>query len=252
MNEEHIFEKRILELAQKAYRENCYQYTGFLNLMEQSEVERCYQEISYAGVQSFGGNPLCERKIYCFGSVENFGYEPVYPLVCIHIYPSSSKFAEKLGHRDYLGAIMNLGIKRSFIGDIFVKEKEAWVFVLEGMSDYFMNNLGKVKNTLVKTEICEQLPEDVAPKMVKKQTNVASERLDAVISGVYHLSRSQVIELFREKRVFLDGRLMENKSGTAKAGTIVSVRHHGRFLYDGVVSETKKGRRVVAYRIFET
>lgn len=250
MKEEQMFEKRIKELAEKSYRENCYQYTGFLNLMEQSDVEKMSKEISYAGIQSSGGDSLCERKVYGFGSEEAFGYSPVFPISCLHIYPATPKFAEDLGHRDYLGAIMNLGIQRSCIGDLFIKEKNAWVFVLDNMQEYLLENLTKVRHTFVKTEQCEKLPIDAAPTLLEKQANVASERLDVVIAEIYHFSRSQVSELFREKQIFLDGRLMENKSGILKKGVVVSVRHQGRFFYDGVISETRKGRLRIAYRIF--
>ena len=75
---------------------------------------------------------------------------------------------------------------------------------------------------------------------------IASERCDALLSKVYHLSRGKCIPLFQEKRVFVNSRQFENNSGTLKEGDIVSVRGFGKFVYLGVVRETKKGRVTVA------
>jgi RNA-binding protein YlmH len=69
---------------------------------------------------------------------------------------------------------------------------------------------------------------------------VASERLDALIAAVFHLSRSQCLELFRSGKIVVGGRLYENNSGQPKAGELISVRGYGRFLYDGIQAETKK------------
>ena len=63
---------------------------------------------------------------------------------------------------------------------------------------------------------------------------------------MYHLSRGKCIPLFQEKKVFVNGRQYENNSGVIREGDIVSVRGFGKFVYLGVVRETKKGRVTVA------
>lgn len=60
------------------------------------------------------------------------------------------------------------------------------------------------------------------------------------------MSRSQSIEMFRDKKVFVNGRQYENNSGVVKPGDVVAVRGFGKFVYEGIIYETKKGRICVA------
>lgn len=85
--------------------------------------------MKFAGITLYGGREEAERKILRFGSEAELGYEQPFPICCIRIRPLSAKFADKLSHRDYLGALMNLGIERSTIGDILPGEGEAFCSV---------------------------------------------------------------------------------------------------------------------------
>ena len=69
-----------------------------------------------------------------------------YPIDCLKIEPKALRFSEELGHRDYLGALLNLGVDRSVVGDILIKDKEAWFFCLHKMSDFFIENFIRVKH----------------------------------------------------------------------------------------------------------
>ena len=117
--------KRLLELAERSYSHSVYTFTSFLGLSEQQVYYEISGQLSYAGCGMDGGSPLCERKMIRFGNEENLGYTAPYPIVCLRIEPLNLKFAENLTHRDFLGAIMNLGIERDTVGDIFVQDKEA-------------------------------------------------------------------------------------------------------------------------------
>ena len=70
---------------------------------------------------------------------------------------------------------------------------------------------------------------------------VPSMRLDVIVAKLCHLSRSQSIALFREKKVFVNGYQMENNSSTLKEQDVVAVRGYGKFICDGISGETKKG-----------
>lgn len=243
--------KRFAELAEKSYQQNIYLFTGFLGLGEQTLFYRAAPQFSHVSYTLFGGHPSCERLMVRFGDVEQMGYEGEYPIACVRIRPSAPKFAEALTHRDYLGALINLGIERSVIGDIFTAEKAAFVYCQDNMSGYICENLTRVKHTAVICELAETVPEEALPHLTEKTENVASERLDVILAAVYHLSRSQCIELFRSGRVFVNGCLYENNSGKPKQGDIVSLRGYGRFVYDGVVYETKKGRFAVKVEVYQ-
>ena len=142
-NEKEIqqLKNRIRELADKSYNQNQYTFTGFLGLAEQDALWQVEREVKFAGITLYGGREEAERKILRFGSEAELGYEQPFPICCIRIRPLSAKFADKLSHRDYLGALMGLGIKREVIGDIIVSDEKCHIFVLKDMAAYPKTNL---------------------------------------------------------------------------------------------------------------
>ena len=83
---------------------------------------------------------------------------------------------------------------------------------------------------------------DITSTLEECQCIAASERIDAVIAAVTKLSRSQTVILFREKKVFLNNRVLENNSYTLKPDDTFSIRGYGKFIYKGCGKETQKGR----------
>lgn len=235
--------KRFEEQANRAYQTNCYVTTTFLKEMEQDILLGVADTLPVT-VSLEGGTDIAERKIAVFGDAGMFGYEPTLPVVLLHILPVARKFAETLSHRDVLGAVMNLGVERAVIGDIFVQEKEVYLFCLEQMAEYITSQLSRIRHTVVKVQ---KLPLAAAQAVTLAETSeerivVASLRLDAVIAAVYHLSRKESLQYIRDRKVALGGRINENNSGLIKEQTMVTVRGKGRFFYEGVAYETKKGK----------
>ena len=242
--------KRIAELARKSYEHNIYTYTGFLNLAEQDVFYRMLSEVKGTDYELYGGSEDCERQMLRFGSEESLGYTEDFPIVCLAVRPLIEKFAENMTHRDYLGAIMNLGIDRSTVGDIFINEKTAYLFCTDKIAPYIKENLDKVRHTNVKcveVDVLEELPVKEPEEI---HFTVASERADGIIAKVYNLSRNQSLLLFRERKIYVNGRLNENNSYTMKSGDKVSVRGYGKFLYYGASHETKKGKWSVSAGVY--
>lgn len=238
--------ERLTDLANRCYQNGHYTFSHFLSATELDEFFQMKKELAFVPYKTYGGSEDAERQILRFGSEEMFGYEEDFPLCCLSCRPVMPKFAEELSHRDMLGALMNLGIERDVIGDIFVRGSECYFFCLENMKEYICQNLTKVRHTNVVCEEADCLPAAFAPVRKREEHMIASERCDALLSKVYHLSRGKCIPLFQEKKVFVNSRQFENNSGVLKEGDIVSVRGFGKFVYLGVVRETKKGRVTVA------
>lgn len=234
--------KRFLELAEKAYIQNVYCFTGFLSMAELSVFYKAQAEFSHVPYTVFGGNRGCERQMVRFGSEEMMGYEEAFPIVCLYAEPVSAKFADALTHRDVLGACMNLGIDRSTLGDILIRENRAYLYCTETIAPYLAENLVRIRHTNVSCRQFVGEMEHLAPRLEAKEIQTASERLDGVIAKAYQLSREKSLLLFREKKIFVNGRLQENNSSIPKAGDIVSVRGYGRFCYDGMSRTTRKGK----------
>lgn len=239
---------RLIELADKAYSRNIYTYTPFLGLAEQQAYYGVEREVSYAGVSMEGGAPLCERKIIRFGDP---GYEEAFPIVRLEIRPKTPKFAENLTHRDFLGAVMNLGIERDVVGDIFLPdEKGALLFCHENIADYIVENLDRVRHTNV---VCKRAKGEIALESAEPErisVTVASPRADGVISRVYNLSREESRELFNNGRVFINGIQTQNLSCQLKEEDAVTVRGFGKFIYYGQTGVSKKGKERVEVGVF--
>ncbi len=240
--DEILLKKRLMELAQRSYNNGQYLFTGFLSAAQQDCYYQIEREISHVPAAFFGGTADCERVMLRFGSIELCGYEEAFPIQCIEIAPVIEKFGETLSHRDYLGALMNLGIERATLGDIVILGKHAFLFCTAKMAPYILENLDKVKHTNVRCSLAVQVPKSTVTKLERKTIQVSAARIDSIIAKIYHLSRSESVELFRTKKVFVNGRLNENNSGQLNANDVVSVRGFGRFLFVGIMGETRKGK----------
>lgn len=232
-------EKRFIELAERADERYYNTFSDFLNMEEQSILSSLRLETPFC---LNGGYASAERRIAVFGEgCEN----AVLPLKIIKIEPLSKKFADKLTHRDFLGSLMALGIRREMLGDIVVDDNTAVLFCLEAVAEFIVNELSRIRRTSVKCSIVESAENLVQSKAEERELIAASERLDVIVAAVYGFSRSAVKEVFSERRIFVNSRLCENFSYMPKENDVVSVRHCGRFIYCGVLGETKKGRKII-------
>lgn len=245
MQEDILLKSRFQDLAGNAYEHNQYTFTGFLNAMEISTFMACTKDFSYVPYTLYGGYEGSERQVVRFGSEEMLGYEMPFPICCILIEPLIKKFADEFSHRDFLGALMNLGIERSMIGDIVVSNQSGYVFCLEKMAPFIMEQVDKVKHTHMKCSQVEELPKEIFHTFEELSVIVASERIDAVLSKVLKMSRSQSLNLFQEKKIFVNARLCENNNVIVKAGDIISVRGFGKLVYEGLRYQTKKDKLCV-------
>ena len=245
MKQDEGLKKRFLELANKSYNQGIYTFTEFLGLNEQSIFAEIEKEISHVGISKYGGTLDAERVMIRFGNEEEFGYAVDYPVVCLSIKPLMQKFADELNHRDFLGALMNLGIAREKLGDIIIHENEGYIFCEEKVASYIIENLTRVKHTSV--SIVEETNIDKIMNLYKDDFEsqiiiVDSKRIDAIIAKAYKISRSTSVNFFKAGKVFVNGKLCSSNSQLIKPGDIISVRGYGRIKFFGNESESKKGR----------
>ena len=245
-----LLKKRFQELSKRAFSGARYTYSEFLSLAEQDTLLGLRWEPGSAPFVLTGGYEAAERKLAQFGSEDLCGYEETPPIVCVRIEPVSMKFADALTHRDFLGALMGLGARRGVLGDILLSAHIGHVMCLDSIAGFITEQFTQVKHTTVKCTLLDAVPDLVAGAPKEASVNVASERLDALIAAVYKLSRNEAQALIEQGKVFIGGRLTENTSHQPSPGDIVSVRGFGRFLYDGISKETKKGRLFVNVRVY--
>ncbi len=247
-DDEKLLQNRLSELSRRARERGRYVFTPFLTLAEQDVLCRMERRLD-APFVLWGGYDWAERRMACFGDREELGYDPDYPLCWLEIAPTAPRFAAKLSHRDYLGALMALGVKRETVGDLIVGDGRAWLCCQRENAPYFCENLTQAGRVAVSCREGEAPSAALEPPK-ESCVVVSSPRLDGLIAAVWDLSRAESQSLFPKELVFVNGRLETSPSRQPREGEIVSVRGIGRFSYEGVARETKKGRLRVTVRVF--
>ena len=224
--EETLLRKRLIELSNNAYQRGIIMYSDFLNLNELNILHTTPKDSFPVPYRTFGGYDPSERQMAAF-IPDAFFFSQEYPISCICICPSMEKFAENLTHRDYLGAILNLGIERSKIGDILVEDKKAYIFCHNSLCEFLMNEICRVRHTTVVPSIIENKEEFPSVKLQKVTGTVSSVRLDSVTALAFSTSRSSILPLIEGKKLFVNGKNIVSNAYHLKEGDIVSVRGKG-------------------------
>ncbi len=252
--EELLLKKRFLDLKRIADHRNSPTFTDFLNSNELSLLHSISSDLPEKSYQTFGGYEFAERQMAVFLPDALFAIHTNrdwdYPITVLEIKPLSKKFAEALTHRDYLGAFMSMGIERSLLGDILVQEEKAYVFCVSKMASYFCDNLYQVRHTQVEVNICSFSDIAFSPKLATINGSVSSLRLDAVLAFVFQKSRSFAQSGIVSGKVFVNDRLAQNVSYILKEKDVVSFRGNGKFIFETIGGQSKKGKTYVTVTKF--
>ena len=243
MENETLLKKRLAELSHRAFERGYTTYSTFLNLQEISILKSLKVDSKYS---LFGGYENADRCVAAFSNDEIYSY----PIVCIKIEPLQQKFSDKLTHRDFLGALMNLGIEREMLGDIKILNNEGYLFCLDKISQYIVDNLSSIKHTSVKCKIIDDIPELFNQIPDEEEYIVSSLRIDTVVSAVFKMSRNSASQLINQEKIFINSKTVYKDSVQLKEGDVVSVRGYGKFIYSQTVNETRKHKMVVAIRLY--
>ncbi len=249
-DEDRLLTNHFLDLYHRAFGSSSYAFSSFLSLSESSCLRGMIQsgQIPRDFVKLYGGYDEAERLIARFGSPEEFGWEEEFPVSVILIAPLQDKFSEELTHRDFLGALLNLGIDRNTLGDIRISGHSAYVYALSRICGHILEHLTRIRHTTVSCRITDRAEEEIVPSFETKELILPSERIDVLISRLINVSRSQVLSLFRSGRVFVNGREVSSNSTMVRSADVLSIRGFGKFIYDGILRSTRKDHLVVQVR----
>lgn len=251
--EELMLLKRFKDLANMAWTRECLLFTDFLNLHEQDLFLRSKNELQRIKYFSHGGFESAERKILCFcGDLSIDNTDNIdFPISCLHIKPQSPKFSDELSHRDILGAVLNLGIDRSKVGDIILAGKDSYLFCSSSIQSFITNELSRIKHTTVSASLIDNQDFAYKPNLKPVTGTVSSIRLDSILSLAFKGSRSSLSGLIAGGKVFVNSKNILSNSYILKENDIVSVRGYGKFIYEGETNRTKKGRISVRILLYE-
>ena len=240
MDELTQWQNRLEDLARQSREQWIYTYTDFLT---DAQRDLLLRRPGPAGEYAlFGGVEGAQRVMARFGDPQELGYDEPFPILCLDCRPLQEKFADDWTHRDVLGALMSLGIKREKIGDIVLGPKRAFLFCHRQVAEFLRQELRRIKHTDVRLSVAESLPQEVRPQLEELSLACASARIDLVIAKLYGLSRQEAQQLVQTGRVFVDGRECQDGSRLCREGESLSVRGYGKFNFAGTRGLTKKGK----------
>ncbi len=151
---------------------------------------------------------------------------------------------EKPSHRDFLGALMGIGIERETVGDIIVGEGSCDIVLLKEILPFVKDNLSSAGRTRLRLEeVSEARSEEAEFKLIKD--TVASLRLDALVSSGYALSRDKAAQAIRTGRVSLNGLECLKPDKEVCEGDRISLKGLGRTRLKAVKGLSKKGRIMI-------
>ena len=157
----------------------------------------------------------------------------------------------ELSHRDFLGALLHLGVERDRIGDICVLSQSRAILLCDRvMADFFAENLSRVANDAVRlSAVTLPVGFDGGRRFESISDTVASPRADAVVAALANLARERAQALFREGRVEIDYEPEARTDRTVDAGAVIVIRGCGKFIIRSLSDKTRKGRyRLLADR----
>lgn len=246
---EQDFKKRIEDLADCSTRKNRLSSTHFLDPAE-CAVARAYLRSRHDVRYLFSGGYDGSERLRLFFIPDYFD-EEFFPLD-EHISALYVKcpFGNPT-HRDWLGALMGLGIKRETLGDILVFDEYTYIICTPQIAGFITDNLTKVGRFGVKCEPCT-LSDVKAPEPVFNVVSgtVASLRADAVVSLAFGISRTAAAEFIRNGRFSVDHIEETSPSREIIKGSLLSLRGSGRAKLADTGGISKKGRQFIELHVF--
>lgn len=232
-----LFKSRILDIRSKSEISGKPQFMGFL-----SEEERAFAENILSTTDNFiffGGADNAARTMLGLFPKEIKQSERAFPITAITL---KFRLQDKLSHRDFLGAVLALGIKREAIGDILIGEGKAVLFATDSVAKLILSELKTVGRVGVKAEkgFSGELPS--ASERIETTATVSSLRVDCILAAICSCSRNTANEWLNEKRVSVNSVICEKATKILAEGDKITVRGKGKFTLKQVNGETRKGR----------
>ncbi|WNB90473.1 RNA-binding protein [Bacillus sp. NEB1478] len=248
--EEHEFVDRVVGWKEDVIERYSPKLTDFLDPREQEIVRSIVGNDAEIRLSMWGGSSYSERKralIYPdYYEANSSDYQLVYFDIT---YPSKFSTIE---HRDVLGALMNIGVKRSKYGDILVKDDQVQFVCAEEVSGFIEMNLTKIGKTGVKLKhIDEGALAVIEAEYEERNGTVSSLRLDVIIAEIYNLSRSKVSPLIVQGRVKLNHKITDQTSVEVREGDDFSLRGFGRSKLIAIEGTTKREKWRIRYGLLK-
>lgn len=251
MTENELLLARIEDCIQSCQDNYLITSTNFLDIYQQSTVIEFLRKKKVV-YDFYGGFDDCERKTAVFFPDYADGIEylkensDLSPIVCLDIKKDNFSM---LTHRDYLGAVMGLGIRRETVGDIIVHSDGCTMAVVRSVASYIEQNLTSVGRGSVKVTVNDTFEIRADDSVFEnKRCCVSSMRLDAVVSAAFMMSRNSAAERIKRGDVLVNGVVVVKSDAKVVFGSKIVIHGSGKVIVEEDAGITKKGRQAFIIR----
>ena len=242
--------RRAEDLCRRCEKTASVTHTAFLTPAEQFALEKWAETEAGCNMLLCGGAAENERRAAFFLPFymdrESFDASEY-----ISALRAETRFGQP-GHRDYMGAILGLGIKREWLGDIWTDGEGAVIFLMQTVERHVADGLTKVGSAGVRLRRAEP-PELIPPekKLKRVSFSVKSLRFDAVLAGMFGLSRTAAASDIAEGRASLNYSECLKNDAAVSPGDVISLRGHGKGTVSSAGGLSRKGRLFVEAEIYK-
>ena len=249
-DEERYLMRHIEDLADAAFSRGIVRYSAFLSDREQDLARAA---LGRAGVRDGwrfdGGWPEAERRVLCLEPEYSYGECPVR---CVQLQCRALPGAALPAHKDYLGSLMGLELRREALGDIVLPPEEpgtAYLFALEPAAALICQELRSVGRTEVTAQqlALDEVPEFAQAERRLQTATVSSLRLDAVLAAMLRCSRGMAAELVAAGRVEINHLPVSSAHAPVYESDVFTVRGKGRFRLTALPGKSKKDRQIIEF-----
>jgi len=237
---DELFRNRIQDLVRQQQKRDMLLFTGFLTPEEQAAAASLTRH--HPNARFLGGYPGAERRVLALlpSYMEDtaMAEEEVMGVLLIR-----TPFSHGLTHRDYLGALLGLGVKRECIGDILVGDQQAQVIVLARMLPFFLENVLQIGRFAAQTEELPLADIRNTPQQTKPiRCTVPQMRLDCIAAAAFSLSRSKMSQFIAQGVVNLNHLPCLKQDHTVEEGDTISCRGLGKAKVTAIGGRSRKDR----------
>ena len=253
--DDKILLAQVLDKIEMVENKNKIEHTDFLDMSQIELVQKFINKTKIENYMSYGGFEQAERKIFVIypekfnNLVVEKNLRNIVQIIRIEL-PEDLK--GKYTHRDYLGAVIKLGVKREKVGDIIVDKNGADIIVDIDIAKFLSENLGSLTRFSKSTITIEDIENLRTVEIRKEEIDiiVSSLRLDNVISELARCSRNKALDIINMERVFINFQNETKKTKQIKPGDMITIRGKGRFYIKEISGQTKSGRTIIKVEKF--
>ncbi len=248
----HLLTSKVADKFKLCQTRNKIENTDFLDENQKKIVSDFLRSQKYKHYLFYGGIENAERNVLVVFPdkleqvMENNEFDFNNILNAIKIELPEEEY-DKYTHRNYLGALMKLGIKREKIGDIIVRSDGADIIVNKDITKFLLINLSDLIR-FKKAKVSQINLQDIKNVPVEKEEfeiTIPSMRLDNIVSELAKCSRTKAVEIILSERVFINYETVTKVSKEVKENDKITIRGKGKFEVIEIMGNTRKNRIIL-------